>query len=166
MSGDLPFGDGQWATQPFDSLVSCLLLNGFLDCQEMWGGFLYLRLSLPSKRSQHANCFPSWSDQTALWSRRKHLPLLSLCSSLQAFESTATPSLGPLPGSQLWEAAFDLAHICTSQWLLSTGRNVPVWFWCPPWSQSTPGEFCVIGNVVRGRLQAKPWKLSNSFFFF
>ena len=152
MSGELPFGDSEWATQLLDSLVSCCLLNRLLDYEEMWRGFLYLHLSLPSKCSQHVKHFPSWSDQAALWSRSKHLSLLSLCSSFQAFDTTfAEPVIWLTAG---WKPRqITHTHTHTSQCVFSTDCNGPLWLWHPPQSWSVPDfrlEFCMIGKVVKG----------------
>lgn len=115
MSGELSFRESEWATQPLDSLVSCCLLKRLLDYEEMWGGVLYLHLSLPSRCSQHVKHFPSWSDQAALWSHGKHLPLLSLCSSFQAFDTAfAEPVIWLTAG---WKPRqITPTHTHTSQW--------------------------------------------------
>lgn len=155
MSGELPFGESEWATQPLDSLVSCCLLKRLLDHEEMWGGVLYLHLSLPSRCSQHVKHFPSWSDQAALWSHGKHLPLLSLCSSFQAFDTAfAEPVIWLTAG---WKPRqITPTHTHTSQcffFFFPTDCNGPLWLWHPPqsWSVSeSRHESCMIGKVMKG----------------
>lgn len=62
MYEELTSGDGQLIgpLSP-DSLVSCLLLNGFPIMKKCFpaGWFPVLHLSLPSKHAQHANDFSS-----------------------------------------------------------------------------------------------------------
>ena len=104
MSGELPFGDKQGATQPLDSLVSCCPLNGLLDCKEMWRGSCVCSCHFPPNvHSVSSTSLPGviklLVDQAA--------NIFLCCLSAPLFRHLTLPLLSPLSDSQLVGSCID-----------------------------------------------------------
>ena len=107
MSGELPFGDKQGATQPLDCLVSCCALNGLLDCKEMWRGSCVHTCRFPRNvHSMSSTSLPGVIklpvDQAA--------NIFLCCLSAPLFRHLTLPLLSPLSDSQLVGSCIDHTH--------------------------------------------------------